>query len=153
LVGASSTRSLLGALAGVGALMLGLAPAAAPQDPPPPPPSSVVCITSFKPPEGAYRYKPSACVFHQQGEFPIDGASTTTTKRLRWRTWTETEARAVGKILISTVGPGRLRLRLSEPRAPCGTTVFTKARFRYKLTFEGETYRDGGQIRIDDCLP
>lgn len=135
------------------AIALALGPAAAPataQEPPAPP--NVVCITGFDPVESAYLHQPNACIFHRRNAFPVAGANTFTTDKLRWRAWTDTEARAVGKYFISTVGPSRLKLRLSDPQAPCGTTVFTEARFRYTLKFNGETHRDSFRVHLDDCL-
>ena len=113
----------------------------------------VICITSYKPPEGEYAYKPGKCVFHKRNEFPVAGYNTETTGSLNWRSWGNRKARGVGKLFISTVGPVDLRIKLTKPRRRCDKTVFTKAHFDYEgESFDGEPIKGDFNMPIDNCL-
>jgi hypothetical protein len=112
----------------------------------------VVCIASFDPPEGLYRYKPRKCLLHQRHEFPIIGANTTPLKSMRWNVWNGREARGKGKYFITTYGPAPARVTLSQPRTLCGERVFSKVKIRYTVEVDGETTHGGGSFHPDTCL-
>jgi hypothetical protein len=112
----------------------------------------VICITSYRLPRGAYRYKPHHCVFHQRHKFPITGANTVRTKDLHWKHWTQRSAAAKGEVLVSTIGPSPASLKLTRPRTLCGKTVFTRLRVRFRFVFNGHTYYRRFKMSIDNCL-
>lgn len=115
-------------------------------------PPRVVCITSFSPARGSYRHKPSQCVFHKHGVYPVAGYNTVFLRHIRWRAWTSHGARGRGKYLISTVGPARATVRLMAPRRHCGQTVFTVLRVKYGRRFNGRRLHGNFRLRLDDCL-
>ena len=112
----------------------------------------VICVTSYRPPEGAYRRKPHKCEFHHRGDFPIAGVNTAPTGRLHWKLWGHRHAVAKGKFFISTYGPAPAKVKLSRPRRACGTSVFTKVRIKYRTHFNGQTHHDRFHMLIDNCL-
>jgi hypothetical protein len=59
----------------------------------------VICVTSYYPPEGAYRRKPPKCVFHARGEFPLAGANTITTEAPPLEAMGRTASEGKGKAL------------------------------------------------------
>jgi hypothetical protein len=93
-----------------------------------------------------YRFRPRACHFHDHN-FPMSGqVGYTLTRRLHWAHWGPRSATANGEIEYPMVGWSGVRIRLSDPRAGCGRTVFTMA----KLHAPGRT---SGVLKIplDRC--
>jgi hypothetical protein len=77
-----------------------------------------------------YRFRPSACDFHDRRD-PISGqVGYILTRRLHWLHWSPQSATAIGEIEYPMAGWYRVHVRLSDPRAGCGRMVFTKARLR-----------------------
>ena len=119
-------RSLLAAVLGlglIGSLVLGggrdasgaaNAAASAPREP------KVVCVTSYSPPRGVYRYKPGKCEFHHRGDYPVSGANTAAFKSLNWKRWGGRKASGKGKIVLNMVGPVSARVQLTKKREVCG---------------------------------
>lgn len=93
-----------------------------------------------------YRFRPSACDFHERGFQLSDQAGYTLTRRLHWSHWGPRSATASGEIAYPMAGWYRVLIRLSDPHAGCGRTVFTIAR----LHVPGKA-RGGLKIPLDRC--
>lgn len=74
-----------------------------------------------------YQFRPTACDFHQRGSIISSQVGYTLTRRLHWAHWGPRRATATGEITFPMEGWYRVRIRLSDPRAGCGHTMFTMA--------------------------
>jgi hypothetical protein len=92
---------------------------------------------------GKYLYKPQKCIFHRRGEAPTAG-TILTVKHLRWKGWSGSRARAIGKAR-GNAGHFRVRLTLAKVQHPCGTAVFSQVTFR-SMNGSPQSWR------IDNCL-
>jgi hypothetical protein len=115
----------------------------------------VICITSDygeEPVTGAYRHRPRTCLVRDRNSDGVFGYNSERLKQMRWLYWRTGQAFGKGRIVISTVGPARAKVRLTKPRSPCGRRVYTKATIRYRFRFDGERHTGRGTLNIDDCL-
>ena len=120
--------------------------ASAPREP------KVVCVTSYQPPRGVYRYKPSKCEFHKRGEYPIAAYATASVKSMNWKRWGGSRASGKGKFVVNMVGPVPARVRLSKKREVCGLRVYTKLRITWEKPEAAGGGRDTFSIPITSCL-
>ena len=95
-----------------------------------------------------YRFRPLACDFHERGVPISSEIGYTLTRRLHWLRWGPRSATASGEIEYPMAGWYRARIRLSDPRAGCGHTVFTRAKLRVPGRAPGEL-----KIPLDRCSP
>ena len=109
--------------------------------------TKVICITSFQPPRGSYRFRPHACTLHERHQFPINASNVANLRHLHWFSWGE-RARARGKIAFNMVGYKSVKVQLYARRTLCDHTVYTRARLDFRLN--GKRHR--GRFRIDTCL-
>lgn len=93
-----------------------------------------------------YRFRPTACDFHQRG-FNLSGqVGYTLTRRLHWLHWGPRSATASGEIAYPMAGWYRVRIHLTDPRAGCGHTMFTMAKLHVPDRGSG-----GIKIPLDRC--
>ena len=93
-----------------------------------------------------YRFRPSACDFHERGFQLSDQVGYMLTRRLHWSHWGPRSATASGEIVYPMTGWRRVLIRLSDPHLGCGRKVFTLA----TLHVPGES-RGGLKIQLDRC--
>lgn len=107
----------------------------------------VVCITGADATTtyGAYRRRPRKCVIHQRGK-PFAGNYMLVLKKLRWSYWGG-QARGKGIIRGNMGYKAKARIKLTKPRSPCGVTVYTVARIRYRGDSNGRY-----KVHLDTCL-
>ena len=122
------------------------AAASAPREP------KVVCVKTYAPPRGVYRYKPGKCEFHHRGDYPVSGANTAPFKSMNWKRWGKRKAFGKGKIVLNMVGPVPARVRLTKAREVCGLTVYTKLRATYKVPSSVGGGRNTFSFPITSCL-
>lgn len=98
-----------------------------------------------------YRTRPHSCVLHQRGK-PYDASVYfTTAEKLGWRYWSPRRAQAHGEIYLNMYGPAPLWLTLSRPRDTCGSTVFTRGRFKYRYHYNGHHHTKRFTMSLDQC--
>jgi hypothetical protein len=93
-----------------------------------------------------YRLRPSACDFHQRGVLLSSEVGYTLTRRLHWAHWGPRRATASGEVAFPMEGWSPVRIRLSDPRAACGHTMFTMAKLHVPGRASG-----GLKIPLDRC--
>jgi hypothetical protein len=127
------------------ALGAGRAEAASPQ---------VICLTELgRHPQGAYRSRPRECVLHERGGVPAGGLDVIPTSQLRWLRWGPRFAAARGRVALPGHRSAGLKLRLTKPRRACGHTVFTRARVKGRIRYNGGSYPFDHTISLDRCRP
>lgn len=112
----------------------------------------LVCLTDFDGSNtayGAYKYKPHKCVVHERGE-PFAGYTLVGLRRLRWSSWSG-QARGRAVIRGNMGWKAKARIRLLKPRRPCGTTVFSLLKIRYRVV-SGGGGRGSSRVHLDTCL-
>jgi hypothetical protein len=148
-----STRSARLVLYGLAALVVfaalwaaaGRAQAASPQ---------VICLTKLgKHPQGAYRTRPRECILHEHGAKPAGGLNVIGTSKLRWLSWGPQLAVARGRVELPGGHSAGLKLTLTKPRRACGHVVFTRARVKGKIKYNGGSYPFDHSISLDRCRP
>lgn len=106
--------------------------------------TKVVCVHGFS--GKSYRQRPHKCIFHDRNK-PFAGNYMLATYHLRWRSWGGASAHAKGKVALNMVGPKRVKVSLTARRNVCGHTVYSKARFKYRVN--GKSYHP--RAKIDVC--
>ena len=114
----------------------------------------VICLTKLgKHPQGAYRSRPRECALHEHGAKPAGGLNVIATRKLRWLRWGPSFAVARGRVELPGGHSAALKLTLTKPQRACGHTVFTRARVKGKIKYNGGSYPFDHSIALDRCRP